>query len=71
LFDAVILHEPLSKMEKEEGQDRYPRLGAAVREAIQRNYGICYQKESASVYGRLPRNQSESRDIACQLLNLH
>ena len=71
LFDAVILHAPLNRMEEEEAQDRYPRLGAVIRQAIQRNYGICYQKEYVNVYGRFSKGPSASRTVSCQSLSLH
>jgi hypothetical protein len=69
-FEAVILHEPLSKMEKEEGQDRYPRLGAAIRAAIKRNYGFCYQTDSVSVYGRLSKEPYLYQVVSCQSLSI-
>ena len=69
-FDAVILHESLDKMEQEEGHDRYPRLSMSVREAIRRSYGLCYQKDSAIVYARVPRDSSGSQVINCEALNL-
>jgi hypothetical protein len=70
LYDAVVLHDPLSRMDKEEGSDRYARLGTAIRQAIERNYGICYQMDSVSVYGRLFKEPSARQPVSCQSVSL-
>jgi hypothetical protein len=67
-FDAVILHESVTKMGNEQEQDRYLRLGTAIREAIQRNYEICGQRDSASIYARIARTDAESQASACRSL---
>lgn len=50
-YDLVILHWLLQ--DSRWTTHRYPRLGVALRSAIQHNYGLCGQKGSAYVYAPL------------------